>query len=78
MSKFKYFKEMGPYISMGWIFPSSIIVGLIIGYYFDKLFHTKPVGLLLFLLFGIIAGFVNLFRMSMHSTKKDTDKKNEH
>ena len=48
---------------MGWIFPSSIIVGLIIGYYFDKIFKTNPIGLLLFLFFGIIAGFVNLYRI---------------
>lgn len=63
MMQFKEYKKIGPYISMGWIFPSSIIVGLIIGYYFDKIFKTNPIGLLLFLFFGIIAGFVNLYRI---------------
>ncbi len=74
MGKFKEFKKIGPYISMGWIFPSSIIVGLIIGHYFDKIFKTSPAGILIFFFFGIIAGFVNLYRI-FQNTK--LDKKDE-
>lgn len=38
-------------------------VGLGIGYLFDKLFSTKPIFFLLFALFGIAAGVLNVYRL---------------
>jgi ATP synthase protein I len=75
MIQFKEYKNLGPYTSMGWIFPSSIIVGLLIGYFFDKIFKTAPIGLLIFLFFGIIAGFVNLYRIFFSIDKKEKGEK---
>ena len=41
---------------------SSIIVGAFIGYGLDKIFLTKPVFFVIFLVLGIITGFYSLFR----------------
>ncbi len=57
--------------SVGLMFPASITIGLIIGYFLDKLFGTDPILLIIFVLYGIIAAFVNLFKYS----KPNKDKK---
>ena len=40
----------------------SIVVGLAIGWYLDKKFDTSPWLTMIFLIFGIVAGYKNLFR----------------
>ena len=47
---------------------SPIIVGILIGLGFDKFFSTKPVFFLIFLLLGIITGFISIIK-SMKSLK---------
>jgi ATP synthase protein I len=44
-------------------------IGFGIGYYLDKWFHTAPVFLIIFLIFGICAGFLNAYRTII----KDSD-----
>ncbi len=41
---------------------SPIFVGILIGLGIDKIFLTKPIFFLIFLILGIVAGFFNLFR----------------
>ncbi len=48
--------------SLGLMLPSSIAVGLFLGYLLDKLFHTHPWLLLIFTLLGTASGFYNLIR----------------
>ncbi len=57
---------LGMKISLDLISP--IIVGVLIGLGFDKIFSTKPVFFLIFLLLGIITGFVSIIK-SMKSLK---------
>ena len=47
---------------------SPIIVGILIGLGFDKIFSTKPIFFLIFLLLGIITGFISVIK-SMRSLK---------
>ena len=47
---------------------SPIIVGTLIGLGFDKIFSTKPIFFLIFLLLGIITGFLSVIK-SMKSLK---------
>lgn len=42
--------------------PSSIAVGLFVGYFLDKLFGTQPWLLLLFTVLGVVSGFYSLLR----------------
>ena len=41
---------------------SSIVVGTLIGVGLDKIFLTKPIFFIIFLLLGFIAGFFNLYK----------------
>lgn len=51
------------YSSAGLEFGLSVVVGFLIGDFLDKQFNTSPWLLLLFAVFGMIAGFRSLFRM---------------
>jgi ATP synthase protein I len=56
---FRRVAELG---SVGLILPSSIAVGLFFGYLLDKWLGTQPWMLLIFLVLGIVSGFLSLFR----------------
>jgi ATP synthase protein I len=71
-SKINY-KKLAGLSSLGLMLPSSIVVGLFIGYYLDKLLGTRPWLLVLFFLFGTASGFYSLIR----GLKKYLDKDKE-
>jgi ATP synthase protein I len=48
--------------SLGLMLPSSIAVGLFLGYILDKAFGTQPWMLIIFFLFGSASGIYNLLR----------------
>lgn len=52
------------------MFPASIGVGFFIGYSLDKWLKTDPVLTIVFVLYGVAAGFVNLFKVTR---KNDRD-----
>jgi ATP synthase protein I len=49
------------YSSVGLMFPASILVGFVMGYFLDKWLKTGPWLTIIFILYGILAGFYNLF-----------------
>ena len=61
-SDFSGWKQIGYLASLGLHLVVATAIGLAIGYHLDKWLKTSPWLLILFLLFGIAAGFVNLFR----------------
>jgi ATP synthase protein I len=57
----RYFRELAYFSSLGFSIALSIFVGLAIGIYLDrKVFHTTPWFTLIFLVFGVLAGFRNI------------------
>jgi ATP synthase protein I len=44
---------------------ASVVVGALIGWQFDEWFKTSPFLLILFLMFGIAAGFWNVYRIAV-------------
>jgi len=56
------FKKFGEISSLALILPSSIAVGLVIGYFLDHWLHTQPWMLLAWTILGIISGVLNLWR----------------
>jgi ATP synthase protein I len=59
------------YSSLGLMFPASILVGFAIGYFLDQWLKTDPWLTLIFILYGIMAGFYNLFsQVGRHERKK--------
>ena len=51
--------------SLAWGFPAAIAIGIGLGWWLDKQFHTSPWLMVVFSVFGAIAAFVNLFRLGM-------------
>jgi len=43
-------------------FLAGIVVGIVLGLGFDKLFNTSPWGLIIFVLLGFLAGVLNVLR----------------
>lgn len=58
--------------TMGTNFVAHTVVGLAMGYYCDKWFHTEPWGLLFWLVMGIVAGFRHMYRDAMKMSRSQT------
>jgi ATP synthase protein I len=64
-------RRLAAYSTVGIMFPASIGVGGVMGYFLDRWLHTSPWLLFVFVLYGIAAGFINLFRVTRrHESKK--------
>ena len=51
--------------SLGFAFPAAIGAGVGIGWWLDRLFGTRPWLTAVFGALGVIAAFINLFRIGM-------------
>ena len=67
------FQQLGNLLSAGMVFPVSIAIGYGIGYYLDRWLGTSFF-MVIFLLFGIAAGFVSFYR-SIAAAERDDSKK---
>ena len=56
------YRKLAALSSLGLMLPSSIAVGLFIGYFLDKLLGTDPWLLIIFTLLGVASGFLSLLR----------------
>jgi F0F1-type ATP synthase assembly protein I len=63
-------KKWAAYSTVGLMFPTSIAVGFGIGYLLDSLFKTSPYLLIIFTLYGVAAGFVNLIKVTKQYGKR--------
>ena len=54
--------DLGKYMNLALLLPISALVGYLIGYGIDALFHTLWIRYV-FLALGIVAGFVETFRI---------------
>tara|TARA_Y100001970_G_C13661352_1_gene568496 strand:+ start:39 stop:338 length:300 start_codon:yes stop_codon:yes gene_type:complete len=50
---------------------AAILVGVVIGIYVDKYLGTKPFGLIIFFIFGSLAGFLNIYRVMRRIEKNN-------
>lgn len=62
--------QVSRYTGLAFILPISTFVGWLIGLLLDKLFHTGFLHIV-FLVLGIIAGFIELIRELDTATKRD-------
>jgi ATP synthase protein I len=56
------FRKLAELSSIGLLLPSSIIVGLFLGYILDRWLGTHPWLLLVFTVLGVVSGLLSLFR----------------
>jgi F0F1-type ATP synthase assembly protein I len=62
--------QVSRYTGLAFILPISTLVGWVIGWLLDKLFHTHFL-YLVFIGFGIVAGFIELIRELNTQTSRD-------
>ena len=60
--------------SIGWMFPIAMVLGYLWGWGMDHLFGTTWLRFV-FLGLGIVAAFINLFRLGLAGDGNDTDGK---
>ena len=49
---------------------AALVVGVVVGLIVDKYLGTKPFGLIIFFIFGAIAGFLNVYRVMRRIEKQ--------
>lgn len=68
------FRKLAALSSLGLMLPSSIAVGLFMGYFLDNLLGTAPWLLIILTLLGVVSGFLSLFRgLKKFGLEKDDD-----
>ena len=65
----KLYRQFARVSAIGLEMGLSVAIGLAIGYFLDRYFHTKPWFTIIFLILGIVAAFRSLFSLA-----KDIDK----
>jgi ATP synthase protein I len=64
-AKFKDLTKLGELLTLGLTFALSIVIGVLTGHYvIDGYLGTAPWGVITFTIFGVAAGFINLYRTS--------------
>lgn len=56
-------RTIGLAATIGAMLVAPVVVGIFIGMWLDQRFHTAPTWTVLFLLLGIVAGFVQMIRI---------------
>ena len=64
----------GHYIDLGLQFAVAIGLGVALGYYLDTKWNTTPIMLILGVLLGAAAGFLNIYRAVFPSKRDENDK----
>jgi F0F1-type ATP synthase assembly protein I len=67
-AKRRQFQQLLDASSIGWMFPIAIGLGYLWGWGMDKLFGTTPWLTWIFAAFGVIAAFINLFRIGLRDS----------
>jgi F0F1-type ATP synthase assembly protein I len=76
-NKSNLLRTLGVVSSMGISFVLAIVIGVFIGLQLDKWLGTAPWFFFIFLLFGIVAGFRNLYIITKRVIKKDENSKDK-
>ena len=67
------FRKLAVVSSLALMLPSSIAVGLFLGYWLDKWLNTKPWMLMIFTLLGVASGLIGLIRGVSKYNKEDLE-----
>lgn len=68
----KVWAQVSRYTGLAFVLPVSTLVGYVIGWLLDKLFHTHFL-YLVFIVCGIISGFIELIRELDTNLRRDGD-----
>lgn len=74
--KRRLYRSLGFLSSLGISMVAATLLGLAIGYYLDQWLETRPIFTIIMLLFGIAAGFRNVYVLTsweLRRQQKDQD-----
>jgi ATP synthase protein I len=66
-NKRREYRQLLEASAVGWMFPIAMGLGFGFGYWLDKLFGTWPWLTIVFSACGVVAAFVQLFRIGMQN-----------
>jgi F0F1-type ATP synthase assembly protein I len=69
----RWVRSVGVVSTLGITLVVSTLVGFVIGYYLDRWLSTSPWLTIVFLLLGIVSGFVQIFRSLPRLDNMDRD-----
>ena len=67
----KWMRGAGLASSIGLVLVIATVIGYVIGSWLDRKFHTAPWLMFVFTLMGIIAGFIQIFRIANDISKEE-------
>lgn len=70
---FKAFKGLYILSTAGLQIVVSILMGAGAGLWLDRRFGTQPWLMLLFMIFGVVAGFLNVYRLVMRAAAEEAE-----
>ena len=68
-----FWSSVGMMGSIGWSIMVPLTAGVLFGRWLDGLLNTKPWMTIVFALFGIAAGFINLFRITAQAERAEKE-----
>lgn len=68
--RFKVYRELGPYLGLGFQLAATIILMLFLGRWLDKEFNIEPVLTITFSFLGGFAGIYNVIKTVLRLNKK--------
>ncbi len=70
-------RNFATYTDLGLRFAVAAALGGVGGYWLDGKLHTSPIFLILGVMLGGVAGFVNLYRTTMRLTQEEKEARQE-
>ena len=64
------------FIGVGWFIGISILLGVLGGLWLDNKFGTKPILVIVGLIFGLVVAFYGVYRMLLPLMRNKRDKEN--
>jgi ATP synthase protein I len=65
----KFYKEIGPYISLGIQLAVTVTVMVFLGLWLDNIFDTKPILTVVFAFLGVFAGLYTFIKSALKAGK---------
>jgi ATP synthase protein I len=72
----KAYKDVGPYLGLGFQLAASIIIMFFLGWWLDKEFNSSPLLTIIFSFLGGFAGIYSVIKAVLDLNKKNKSEKN--
>ena len=74
---YKTYKEIGPYLGLGFQLAATVLIFLFIGDWLDKKYNSSPIFTLIFAILGISIGLYSVIKtiIGLEQKRKNDEKK---